>query len=61
MLIGKPQSDAAFNASFTFTVNGQDITIEKPVQYKFTDPVKGLYEPFIVINPFSVSVQPVLF
>lgn len=58
-LIGKTQSDAAYNASFTFTINGTDITIEKPVQYKFTDPVKGeLYEPFIVINPLSISLQP---
>ena len=58
-LIGKPQSAAAYNALFTFTVNGQDLVIEKPVQYKFTDPVKGeMYEPFIVINPLSVSVQP---
>ena len=58
-LIGKAQSDAAFSASFTFTINGTDITIEKPVQYKFTDPVKGeLYEPFIVINPISVSLEP---
>jgi GlcNAc-PI de-N-acetylase len=58
-LIGKAQSDAAYNAAFTFTVDGTDITIERPVQYKFTDPVRGeLYEPFMVINPLSVSVQP---
>ena len=58
-LIGKAQNDAAFNAAFTFTINGKDITIEKPVQYKFTDPVKGeMYEPFIVINPLSISLQP---
>ncbi len=58
-LIGKAQGDAAFTASFTFTINGKDITIERPVQYKFTDPVKGeMYEPFIVINPVSVSLQP---
>lgn len=59
LLIGKPQNDAAYNAAFTFTVNGTDITINKPVQYKFTDPVKGeQYEPFIVINPLSITVQP---
>ncbi|HEY1872040.1 MAG TPA: PIG-L family deacetylase, partial [Chitinophagaceae bacterium] len=58
-LIGKPQSDAAFNAAFTFGIDGIEVTVEKPVQYKFTDPVKGeLYEPFIVINPLSVSLQP---
>ncbi len=58
-LIGKAQSDPAFTASLTFSVNGTDITIDKPVQYKFTDPVKGeMYEPFIVINPVSISLQP---
>jgi LmbE family N-acetylglucosaminyl deacetylase len=58
-LIGKPQNDAAYSAAFTFTVNGTDITINKPLQYKFTDPVKGeMYEPFIVIHPLSISVQP---
>ncbi|HEY2725537.1 MAG TPA: PIG-L family deacetylase, partial [Parafilimonas sp.] len=58
-LIGKPQSDPAFNASFTFSINGTGITIQRPVQYKSTDPVKGeMYEPFIVINPLSVSLQP---
>lgn len=58
-LIGKPQNDAAHNAAFTFAVDGVDITINKPVQYKFTDPVKGeQYQPFIVINPLSIFVQP---
>jgi LmbE family N-acetylglucosaminyl deacetylase len=58
-LIGKPQNDPAYSASFTFTINGTDITINKPVQYKFTDPVKGeMYEPFIVIHPLSITVQP---
>ncbi len=58
-LIGKPQNDAAYIAAFTFTVNGTDITINKPVQYKFTDPVKGeMYEPFIVIHPLSIAASP---
>lgn len=58
-LIGKAQNDAAYSASFTFTVDGTDITIQKPVQYKFTNPARGeLYEPFIVINPLSISLQP---
>ena len=54
-LIGKAQSDAAYSMhAFTFNINGTDITVERPVQYKFTDPVKGeLYEPFIVINPLK--------
>lgn len=58
-LIGKAQSDPAFTASLRFTVDGTDITVAQPVQYKFTDPVKGeMYEPFVVVNPVSVSLQP---
>ncbi len=58
-LIGKAQNDAAYSTSFTFNINGTDITVDKPVQYKFTNPARGeLYEPFIVIQPLSVSVQP---
>ena len=57
--IGKAQSDPALMATFTFTIGGIDIGYERPVQYKFTDPVKGeLYEPFIIINPINVSVRP---
>ncbi len=58
-LIGKPENSAAFTASLILNINGTDITIQKPVQYKFTDPVKGeMYEPFIVIDPLSISLQP---
>jgi LmbE family N-acetylglucosaminyl deacetylase len=58
-LIGEAQNDAAFTASFVFAINGTEIAIEKPVQYKFTDPVKGeMYQPFVVVNPLSVSLQP---
>ncbi|MFT4156298.1 PIG-L family deacetylase [Parafilimonas sp.] len=58
-LIGKAQNDAACSASFTFHINGTDVTIDKPVQYRFTNPARGeLYEPFIIINPLSVSLQP---
>ncbi|HYK46763.1 MAG TPA: PIG-L family deacetylase [Parafilimonas sp.] len=58
-LIGKAQNDPAFMASFTFTIDGTDINVQRPVQYKFTDPVKGeMYEPFIVVHPLSVSIEP---
>ncbi len=58
-LIGKAQNDAAYPASFTFSINGTDITIYKPVQYRFVNPARGeLYEPFMVINPLSIAVRP---
>jgi D-lyxose ketol-isomerase len=49
-LIGKPESDPAFSAAFDLTINGQSFIFNRPVQHKFTDPVKGeLYEPLIVV------------
>lgn len=49
-LIGRPESDPAFSAVFDITVSGQRFTFRRPVQLKYTDPVKGeLYEPLIVV------------
>ena len=48
-LIGKPQNDPPYNARFIFTISGIDFSVDRAVQYKFTDPVKGeLYQPFRV-------------
>ncbi len=53
-LIGKPQNDAAFSATFIFSINGEDFSIKKSLQYKFTDPVKGeVYEPLFVVPPVT--------
>lgn len=49
-MIGKPQNDAAYKVQFVFTVNGVDFMVERPLQYKFTDPVKGeVYQPLLVV------------
>ncbi len=58
-LIGKAENDAAYTAVFSFTINGTAIKLTRPVQYKYTDPVKGeVYEPLTVIAPLSVSATP---
>lgn len=49
-LIGKAQNDAAYTARFIFTINGVDFTVDRAVQYKFTDPVKGeVYQPLLIV------------
>lgn len=59
MLIGQDQSAAAYTAYFSFTINGLKLIAERPVQYKYVDPVKGeLYQPFVVITPIIVSLTP---
>ena len=50
MLIGKAQNDPSFVANFIVNIEGTDFTINRPVQYKVTDPAKGeLYEPLPVL------------
>ncbi|MEP6846848.1 MAG: PIG-L family deacetylase [Panacibacter sp.] len=49
-LIGKAQNDAAYIAKFIFTINGVDLSVDRVVQYKFTDPVKGeVYQPLLIV------------
>jgi LmbE family N-acetylglucosaminyl deacetylase len=49
-LIGKAENDPAFEATFTVNIGGTDFTINRPVQYKVTDPAKGeLYQPLAVL------------
>src|SRR5690606_9745482 len=40
----------AYTAEFVVTINGYSFTYSRPVQYKFTDLVKGeLYQPLVVL------------
>jgi len=58
-LIGNAENSSAYTARFTF--KGKDISfiVNKPVQYKVVDPVKGeVYQPFAVITPLVVSLSP---
>lgn len=58
-LIGNPESKPAYEAVFTFTVEGQDFSLAKPVRYKFTDPVKGeLYQPLTVLPTITGRFDP---
>lgn len=56
--IGKPESDPALVIQFNFTVNGEAYTINTPVVYQWTDPVKGeLYRPFEIVPPVSMRLS----
>ncbi|GGH74390.1 LmbE family N-acetylglucosaminyl deacetylase [Filimonas zeae] len=57
--LAQPENNAAYTARFVIQVKELELTVEKPVMYKFTDPVKGeIYEPMVVINPLIVAVSP---
>jgi LmbE family N-acetylglucosaminyl deacetylase len=59
LLIGNPQSPPAFQAYFKVLIGGQLFSFARPVQYKFTDPVKGeLYEPLTVLPAYTGNFEP---
>ena len=58
-LIGNPESKPAYEIKFVLNIEGQDFTFTKPVQYKFTDPVKGeLYQPLTVLPAVTGKFEP---
>ena len=59
LLIGKAESNPSMEALFKVVINNREIHFRKPVQYKFTDPVKGeLYWPLVVVPRISLEVEP---
>ncbi|MEI6265070.1 MAG: PIG-L family deacetylase [Sphingobacteriia bacterium] len=57
-MVGKAESDPAFNARFVFSINGISFIVNRPVQYKFVDPVRGeVYQPLTVIAPVVISLD----
>jgi len=54
-LIGIPDVQPAFTARFEFSIAGENFVINRPVRYRFNDPVKGeIYQPLVVIPPYTV-------
>jgi len=60
-LIGKPENDPAISVNMKFSVQGESMSFEVPLIYKWTDPVKGeLSRPFEVVPPVFINfLQPV--
>lgn len=55
-LIGKPENDPAISINMKFSVQGESISFNVPLIYKWTDPVKGeLSRPFEVVPPVFVN------
>ncbi len=56
-LIGLPENLPALTAVFALEVNGVPFSVERPVVYKWTDPVRGeQYRPFEVIPAVAVDL-----
>ncbi len=55
-LIGKAENDPSFRATFTVSIEGVDFIINRPVQYKVVDPVKGeVYQPVAVLPKVELN------
>nr|WP_294905957.1 PIG-L family deacetylase [uncultured Lacibacter sp.] len=56
LLIGMAENNPVYTVRFTVTIEDQTFVFVKPVQYKFTDPVKGeLYQKLVVYPPALVK------
>jgi LmbE family N-acetylglucosaminyl deacetylase len=62
-MISIPDIQPAYMAKIIINIEGQDFSFDKPVKYKFTDPVKGeLYQPLVVVPPVTFEeFNPVYF
>jgi LmbE family N-acetylglucosaminyl deacetylase len=56
-LIGRPDPVPVLQATFKVTVGGQQLTLVKPVRYRFVDRVEGeKTQPIVVAPPVAVNV-----
>ena len=59
LLIGQPDVQPAYMATYNLIINGEKISFSKPVKYKFTDQVKGeVYQPVFIIPSASLAAAP---
>ncbi len=57
-LIGKPENDPAINFQVEFDVNGETLSVNVPLIYRWTDPVKGeLIRPFEIVPPLHLNLS----
>lgn len=56
LAIGQADIDPAYDARVQIKINGESFVYNRPVKYKFTDPVKGeVYEPVVVVPPVTLK------
>ena len=57
-LIGMAQNKPSLEVVFVVNIGGEDFYIRRPVQYKFTDPVKGeLFQPLVITPGLSIKAD----
>ncbi len=55
-LTGFPENPNAPQLSFGLRINGENMTFNQPIQYKYTDPVRGeIYNPIVILPQLSAK------
>ncbi|WP_235938092.1 PIG-L family deacetylase [Chitinophaga solisilvae] len=58
LLTGNPENVPPMSTRIQLQIGGQDFTLIRPLQYKYTDPVKGeLYEPLVITPPVVANLS----
>ncbi|MBO9731184.1 MAG: PIG-L family deacetylase [Chitinophaga sp.] len=58
LLVGNPENVPALQATIRLRIGDQDFTISRPLQYKYTDPVKGeIYQPLVIAPPVVADLS----
>lgn len=61
-LIGKPENESTTKVNFNITIQDLNLTVERDLVYKYTDPVKGeVYRPFEILPPATVNIPEKVF
>jgi LmbE family N-acetylglucosaminyl deacetylase len=56
-IIGNPENPDRLNSVFTFSINNKVISFDRPVVYKYTDPVRGeVYQPLAIAPPVTTTI-----
>lgn len=57
-LVGNPENIPMLQAVIRLTIGDQDFTLSRPLQYKYTDPVKGeIYQPLVIAPPVVADLS----
>ncbi|MFB2119221.1 PIG-L family deacetylase [Parapedobacter sp. 2B3] len=55
--VGRPGNSDAPKTSITLSINGRELTFERPVVYKYTHPVRGeVYEPLTITPRITANI-----
>lgn len=59
LLVGNASNPVPDHIRFSYTIGSEKFTDRVPLQYKFTDPVKGeIYQPVFTVPPIVVGAMP---